>query len=382
MKRYVNLAVTVAAVAATVLPALASGPGDWWVLPLAVASSVPVLWRDRALLPVAVVVGVATTVSASFGAPPLLPVGPLVCLYTFAARASRPVRLLGVALTAAGLLVSLLYPRPDVEVLRYLSVAYLFAYALGTSARARRTQAVALAERDRRLAGERAAAVLRERTRIARDLHDILTHAVGVMIVQAEAGPLLVRHQPDRADATFATIAATGRDAVVQLRRAVGSLYEPADQPLDQPDLDHLPVLVERVRAAGLDAVLTVSSPPSASGGHSSRGGAVDPPLAPPADVGVAAYRIVQESLTNVLRHAGARSVRIRLDYAANSLTVSVTDDGRGDRASDDGRPGYGIVGMRERAHACGGTLLTGPASEGHGFTVTASLPLSAPAVI
>ncbi|WP_406065594.1 sensor histidine kinase [Micromonospora sp. NBC_00860] len=369
MKQYVNLAVTVAAVAATVLPALVGGPRAWWVLPLAVASSVPVLWRDRALIRVALVVGVATTVSASLGAPPLLPVGPLVCLYTFAARASLPIRLLGVALTAAGLLVSLLYPRPDVEVLRYLSVAYLFAYLLGTSTRARRTQAAALAERDRRIAGERTAAVLRERTRIARDLHDILTHAVGVMIVQAEAGPLLVRQQPDRADATFATIAATGRDAVVQLRRAVGSLYEPADQPLDQPGLGHLPVLVERVRAAGLDAVLSVS--PS--------GGAVEPP---PPDVGVAAYRIVQESLTNVVRHAGARSVRVRLDHTANSLTVSVTDDGCGYRGSDAGLPGYGIVGMRERAHACGGTLRAGPASGGHGFTVAASLPLSAPAVV
>ncbi|WP_244200474.1 sensor histidine kinase [Micromonospora arborensis] len=380
VKRYVNLAVAVAAVAATVLPALADGPRAWWVLPLAVLSSVPVLWRDRALLRVAFVVGVATTVSASLGAPPLLPVGPLVCLYTFAARASLPIRLLGIVLTAAGVSLSLLYPHPDVEVLRYLSVAYVFAYALGTSARARRTQALALAERDRRVVGEREAAVLRERTRIARDLHDILTHAVGVMIVQAEAGPLLVRPHPDRADATFATIAATGRDAVVQLRRAVGSLHEPADQPLDQPGLAHLAVLVERVRATGLDAVLTVSSPPSdvVPGPF---GGAARPPCEPPADVGVAAYRIVQESLTNVVRHAEAGSVRVLLDYTAESLTVSIIDDGRGDRAAAV-LPGYGIVGMRERAQACGGTLHTGPASDGCGFTVTATLPLPTPAML
>ncbi|MET8123204.1 sensor histidine kinase [Micromonospora sp. NPDC005189] len=366
MKRYVNLAVTMAAVTATVLPALVAGPGAWWVLPLAVASSVPVLWRDRALLGVAFVVGCATTVSASLGAPPLLPVGPLVCLYTFAARASLRIRLLGIVLTAAGLLFSLLYPHPDVEVLRYLAVAYIFSYALGTSTRARRTQAMAVAERDRRVAGEREAAVLSERTRIARDLHDILTHAVGVIIVQAEAGPLLVRSHPDRADATFATIAATGRDAIGQLRRAVGSLHEPADQPFDQPGLAHLPALVERVRATGLDAVLTVSSPPSE----------------PPADVGVAAYRIVQESLTNVVRHAEARSVGILLDYTADSLTVSITDDGRGDRASGADMPGYGIVGMRERAQACGGTLHTGPASDSHGFTVTAILPLPPSAML
>ncbi|MGC5285132.1 sensor histidine kinase [Micromonospora sp. DT231] len=382
MKRYVNLAVTVAAVAATVLPALAGGPRAWWVLPLAVASSVPVLWRDRALIPVAVVVGVATTVSATLGAPPLLPVGPLVCLYTFAARSSLPIRLLGVVLTAAGLVVSLLHPHPDVEVLRYLSVAYVFSYALGTSARARRTQATALAERDRRVAGERAAAVLRERTRIAHDLHDILTHAVGVMIVQAEAGPLLVRPHPDRADATFATIAATGRDAVVQLRRAVGSLREPADHPLDQPGLAHLGALVERVRATGLDAVLTVAAGPSepvrAERSEPPAGPGRGVPVEPPADVGVAAYRIVQESLTNVVRHAGAGSVRVLLDHTAEALTVSITDDGLGDRASGVDRPGYGIVGMRERAQACGGTLRTGPAEDGRGFTVTAILPLPA----
>ncbi|MEU7589658.1 sensor histidine kinase [Micromonospora sp. NPDC049230] len=382
MKRYVNLAVTVAAVSATVLPALAGGPRAWWVLPLAVTSSVPVLWRDNALVPVAVVVGVATTVSAALGAPPLLPVGPLVCLYTFAARSALPIRLLGIVLTAAGLVVSLLFPHPDVEVLRYLSVAYVFAYALGTSARARRTQATALAERDRRVAGERAAAVLRERTRIAHDLHDILTHAVGVMIVQAEAGPLLVRPHPERADATFATIAATGRDAVVQLRRAVGSLREPADRPLDQPGLAHLGALVERVRATGLDAVLTVASEPVSGSRPEPPAGYVAGSLVePPADVGVAAYRIVQESLTNVVRHAGAGSVRVLLDHTAEALTVSITDDGHGDRGCAADRPGYGIVGMRERAQACGGTLHTGPAPDGRGFTVTATLPLRSPAV-
>ncbi|MFF5296273.1 sensor histidine kinase [Paractinoplanes globisporus] len=342
-----NLAVTAAAVLATVVPALAGGLHAWWVLPLALASSVPVLWRDRALIPVALTVGTATTISAALGAPPLLPVGPLVCLYTFAARASLPLRLLGVGVTAVGLLFSLLYPRPDLEVLRYLAVAYLFAYALGTSARARR-------ERDRRVAGEREAAVLRERTRIARDLHDIVTHAVGIMIVQAEAGPLLVRTDPERADAAFAAISATGRDAVGQLRRAVGDMRD-----LDQPGLAQLPDLVSRVRDTGLDAVLTVRGTPRE----------------PSADVGVAAYRIVQEALTNVVRHALAGQVSVLLSYAPETLTVSVTDDGHG--PARDGTPGFGIVGMRERAQACGGTLRTGPAA-GRGFTVEAALPCCA----
>jgi signal transduction histidine kinase len=260
-----------------------------------------------------------------------------------------------VVLTAAGLVFSLFYPRPDVEVLRYLAVAYVFAYALGTGTRARRTQALALAGR-----GE--AAVLRERTRIARDLHDILTHAVGVMVVQAEAGPLLVRRDPDRADAAFAAIAATGRDAVEQLRRAVGSLREPADGPLDQPGLTQLPALVDRVRATGLDARLAVTGAP----------------VTPPADVGVAAYRIVQEALTNVVRHAQARSVKVGLEYAARTLTVSVIDDGRGAAGPGRTAPGFGIVGMRERAQACGGTLHTGAGSDGRGFRVSATLPVGA----
>jgi signal transduction histidine kinase len=369
--RYPNLALTAAAVVATVLPALLGGARAWWVLPLAVLSSVPVLWRDRALIPVALVVGTATTVSASLGAPPLLPVGPLVCIYTLAARASLPIRLLGTVVTAAGLVLSLFYPRPDVEVLRYLAVAYVLAYALGTGGRVRRTQAMALAERAE-------AAVLRERTRIARDMHDILAHAVGVMVVQAEAGPLLIRADPGRATAAVAAIATTGREAVVQLRRAVGSLREPADGPLDQPGLAQLPALVDRVRDTGLDARLAVSGTP----------------VTPPADVGVAAYRIVQEALTNVVRHAQARSVRVGLDYAARSLTVSVTDDGRGAARpgpSGFGRgatwpghgreatwPGYGIGGMRERAQSCGGTLRTGAGSGGRGFSVSAVLPVSA----
>jgi signal transduction histidine kinase len=357
VKRLADPIIALAAVAATVLPALAGGPHSWWVLPLALASSVPVLWRDRALLPVGLIVGTATTVSASLGAPPLLPVGPMVCLYTFAARASLPTRLLGLGVTGAGLLLSVLYPRPDLEVLRYLAVAYTFAYALGTSTRARRNQAAALAERDRRVAGEREAAVLRERTRISRDLHDIVTHAVGIMIVQAESGPLLVRSDPARADAAFEAIAATGRDAVVQLRRAVGGLRLPDDDALLQPGLVQLPDLAGRVRATGLDVSLELA----------------EMAVAVPEDVGVALYRIVQEALTNAVRHAAARSVRVIVDCTGEALTVTVVDDGRGTATADP--PGFGIVGMRERAQACGGTLRAGPAPGG-GFEVTASLPI------
>ena len=123
-----------------------------------------------------------------------------------------------------------------------------------------------------------------------------------------------------------------------------------------------LAALVDRVRATGLDAQLAVSGVP----------------VTPPADVGVAAYRIVQEALTNVVRHAQARTVKVGLDYAGRSLTVSVTDDGRGAAGPGRTAPGFGIVGMRERAQACGGTLHTGPGSGGRGFRVSATLPVGA----
>ncbi len=177
------------------------------------------------------------------------------------------------------------------------------------------------------------------------------------MIVQAETGPLLVRSDPARADAAFEAIAATGRDAVVQLRRAVGGLRPPDDDPLEQPGLVQLPEMVRRVRATGLAVSLEMA----------------EMAVAVPADVGVALYRIVQEALTNVVRHAAARSVRVIVDCTGEALTVAVIDDGRG--VAGAGPPGFGIVGMGERAQACGGTFHAGPA-RGGGFEVTASLPL------
>ncbi|MFI5956727.1 sensor histidine kinase [Cryptosporangium sp. NPDC051539] len=380
MTRYrvaLNVVLTVVVVVVTLLPALSGHVRPWWAYPLAVAASVPVFWRERAPLRVGLVVGGATTGLALAGTPPLLPLGALVAVYTIAALGSLAARLVGVAGTALGVTLSLVPPGDDAELLRYLAVAYVAAFALGTGARARRVQVTALRERTQRLEQEQRAAVLRERTRIARDLHDILTHSVGIMVVQAEAGPILVRDDPDRADAAFAAIATTGRDAVVQLRRAVGALRESSDESFDPPGLAALPALVAQARAAGLDVAL-----------HRT-GQDVDPP----ADVAVAVYRIVQEALTNVVRHARARSVRIALHGTADELTIEVADDGRGRRgetggrgrpgeADGRGRPGetggeaagHGLVGMRERALACGGTLETGTSDAG-GFVVRAVLP-------
>ncbi|GAA3076447.1 sensor histidine kinase [Streptosporangium carneum] len=344
--------------AATTMPVLVPHVQPWWVVALALTASVPVLWRRTLLVPAGLVTGLSMTafalVQGQLAHKPflLVPYGPLVCTYTFAALAPTVLRRIGVGLLTAGVLLSLILPHENFETFRSVVTAYVAAYALGVGARARRAQRAVTEERALRLREERAAAVAEERTRIARDMHDIVTHSVGLMVVQAEAGPLVVRGDPAKAEAAFEAIAETGRDAVGQLRLILGALRGTlAREP--QPGLDTLADLVERTRHAGLDVVVE------------ERGTRL--PVSTAADI--AAYRIVQECLTNVLRHAAVRTARLCLTWSRSTLTVEVADGGGGDA---DFREGHGIVGMRERAGACGGSLTVDP----RGFTVTATLPI------
>ncbi len=352
----VDTAVVVAAFAGAAWPA--SGSPTWWSIGLALPASVPLLWRTRRMMTVLAVVGAATIALALAGLPPIVPFGGLVGVYTVAAIGTSWQRWAAGAATAAGIVVSVAVPHEDLVVARYLGIAYVAAYALGTSVRARDAQLAAMRERARRLDEERAAATMRERSRIARDLHDIVTHSVGIMIVQAEAGPVTLPAHPEKATATFDAIAKTGRSALVQLRRALGALR--ADAPADrhpQPGTDAIPRLVEQTRAAGATVELIEDGPRR--------------PV--PADVDVAAYRIVQESLTNAVRHGGPGPIRVRLGWTAGGLAIEVTSEG-GDTGSHDSA-GYGLVGMRERARSCGGTLHAG-ARAGGGFAVEAALPV------
>ncbi|MCP2335666.1 sensor histidine kinase [Actinomadura rupiterrae] len=347
-----DVAVTAAVTAATAVPALGGGPA---VLLLALLASVPVLWRRSAPLPVGIVVGTAMT-GLVLWEKPFLPYGPLVAVYTIAAESGARTRIASIPLIGVGVYISLALPHEDSEVYRSLAALFVAAYALGTGTRARRARAAELAERERRLAGEREAAAERERARIARDMHDIVTHSVGIMVVQAETGPVVLAASPARAEAVFESIADTGRGALTQLRSVLGTL-RPAEPSGPAPGLDTLPDLVEGARRAGLDAVLDVPDPV---------------PDVPPA-VAVAAYRIVQEALTNTIRHAGASKVAVRLRPAGGGLRVEVRDDGSGSSGKGSGR---GLVGMRERAAACGGTLHAGPVAGGRGFAVEAVLPM------
>jgi signal transduction histidine kinase len=216
-----------------------------------------------------------------------------------------------------------------------------------------------LAEQQQRAA----VAAVDERNRIARDLHDIVAHSLSVIVVQAEGGKALATKRPEKGPEVLGTIAETSREALEEMRRMVGLLRsdghgEPEQTSyLPAPGLEEIP---ELVRKTSERAELVVFG---------------DPPRVSQA-LGLTAYRIVQESLTNVLKHAGVEATaRVTLAFTASAIEIDVSDDGRGAETSGDAM-GHGLQGMHERVAIHGGVLSAGPRTTG-GFTVRASLPLS-----
>lgn len=333
-------------------------PATWAAYGLTSLTVVPLIWRRRA--PVAVLLAIMATSTlyqlAVDGPGQPLPYTGLVIVYTIAALSPPSKRLATVLLLVVAVPVSVWLNTRSARELTFSLFVFAAAYVFGRLTDAR--------QRAARVETERAAA--RERARIAREMHDILSHAVSLMIVQAEAGPVAVRTAPERAEATFDAISATGRDAMGQLRRMLGVLREGTEGPEPrepQPDLGGLPGLLERVRAGGLDVA------------YGTTGGV----RALPAATGATVYRIVQEALTNVVKHAEARTASVRLAYEEGVLEVVVTDDGRGPRrGARPGGGGHGLVGIRERAAAHGGTAVCGPGPQGRGFEVRVALPVAA----
>ncbi|MFD3327514.1 sensor histidine kinase [Streptomyces sp. NPDC058701] len=217
-------------------------------------------------------------------------------------------------------------------------------------------------ERAERAAAERRQ-VDEERLRIARELHDVLAHSISVINVQAGVGLALLDTAPEQARTALTTITAASREALGEVRQVLDTLRAPGEAPrTPAPGLDRLPELVEQAAAAGLTVEVS-------SGGTA---------RALPPGVDLAVFRIVQEALTNVVRHSGARTARVRLTWQGRALTVRVEDDGPSSGGPGDGSPdgsGSGLVGMRERATALGGTLVAGPRAEG-GHAVSVTLPL------
>jgi signal transduction histidine kinase len=262
--------------------------------------------------------------------------------------AVRPPRISLPALAALLGLAALNFATAPLGDTAFTMALCLFAWALGEAARYRR---VALEEEARR-------AVADEQARIARELHDVIAHSVSVMVVQASAADDVFEERPDQARAALRSIEAAGREALAELRRLLAGVRPGGEDTRPQPGLDRLDELTEPLRAAGMTVAVRREGPARSL----------------PAGVDLSAYRIVQEALTNTLRHAQASRAEVTVRYAPDAVELHVRDDGRGGAAGPrDG--GQGIVGMRERAAMLGGTLEAGPAPEG-GYRVDARLPV------
>jgi signal transduction histidine kinase len=344
---------------------------------LVLAGSLPLAWRRRHPLGANLAVGAAAVAYGIAPFPDLVtpvPLGGVVALYSGVAWCDRRTAVIVGVVSALAVVAVALLPGTETDLLDFSFTALLLASAwvLGDSTRVRRAYTAELEARAALLARERdleaQRAVAAERARIARELHDVIAHHVSMMVVQAEAGPVLV----ERGDAAgqaraFDTISGVGRQALVEMRRLLGVLRQEGGEPPPslepQPGVAQLPGLVDQVREAGLAVELAVEGEPV--------------PLPPGVDL--SAYRIVQEALTNAIRHAGPSTVRVLVRYAGDDLRIEVRDDGRG----RDGAPGHaarpgtghGLIGMRERVHLFGGELTAGPGPDG-GFTVAARLPI------
>jgi signal transduction histidine kinase len=346
-----------------------SGPANL----LDLALIVPLAWRRSrpvwsaaaiALVAIAQLLFVDSGLPADF----LIPLS----LYALAAYGPRWAVRIGLTVGFVGILVAgARYLSSDFEGLliwaAFAAMTLVASWALGTMRRLRKREEDRLVERAHLLEQERAQevrlAATAERARIAREMHDVVAHSLSVTISQADGGRYAAGSDPQAAIAALETISVTGRQALNDMRALLGVLRQDDDRPLaPQPDADTIPDLVEQIRAGGLDVDLAIT------------GRAQKLPPGP----ALAAYRIVQESLTNVLKHAGPTTrAWVRLNWLPDALTIEILDDGRGAGAGLQGidtAGGQGIRGMTERATLHNGQLKAGPRAGG-GFAVQARLP-------
>ena len=351
-------------------------PADALAFVLVIAGSVSLYWRRS--LPTATLTFVTavlvTIYLREYGA--LLSVLGLPALYAVAAHEEHRRR----AWWALGLSCACLLIAASVSVLdRPEGFAYLTAVSMigflaaaiaaGVIIRNRERifvdteRRAAQAEADRLAEAERA--VVRERSRIAREMHDVVAHSMSVIAVQAAAGREIAHSNPDKASEVFERIELVGREALAELRRMLGVLRDTSDEQTSlapQPGIGELAGAVEQSCAAGVETTLVVEGDQR--------------PVAP--GIELTAYRIVQEALTNVRKHAGAAaSATVRITYEPQALVIEVSDDGRGAVTSLSGTgAGHGLIGMRERVEIYGGDLTSGPRTGG-GFVVRAVLPVA-----
>jgi signal transduction histidine kinase len=345
------------------------GAASWLLAPF---WTLPLAWRRRAPLAVALVVATADIVEVALVGSRDSVVFLAVFLllpYSLAAH-GRSVRRIAAglgALLAAGAVSQAAQPSPGSAGAWTSTIAgdlalVVVPFLVGLALRQQRLRAETMEQLALQLEREREerarAAVAEERTRIARELHDEIAHAMSVIAVQADAAEGVLSRDPALVRRPLLAIRDTARDALADMRRVLGALRSGDDAELaPEPGLARLGNLLEQTRAAGLDVELRVEGEPL--------------PLPPSLDL--AAYRVLQEGLTNVRKHAGARKVEVALRYGRDAIGVEVSDDGVGAGAA--GGAGRGLAGIRERVGLLGGEFVAGPRSEGFALRVT--LPLT-----
>lgn len=368
-----DIVTTVAVLAVATGPAVHGRAGGTAIV-LGVCLAAPLLWRRRHPMAVfAMLTGIAfvqwLAAIRSFG-----DVALLLVLYTIAATQPRNRSLGAAGVLLTGVLMASIRFAPYGDgifgSIVFLSGLVVAAFFWGTTVRNRRAYLASVEDRAERLERERdqqvRLAATAERTRIAREMHDIIAHSLSVMITLADGATLAQPRHPEDAQAAMAHVSATGRESLAQMRQLLGVLRDDDPTPLaPQPGMAQLDQLLGDVRAADLNVRLRVRG----------KAQAVSPGL------DATAYRVVQESLTNVLKHASAVAVvDVSLRWRGDALIIEILDDGltvtsrpRADSALSYGE-GHGLAGMQERAALFGGTITAGPVSP-HGWLVHAELP-------
>ena len=343
---------------------------------LVALGSLPLAWRRVRPVTSFVVLLAATVALSALGyLPTTNGIGVLVGLYTIATCCRLRTSVLALDATIVSFLVVSaydIYPGGIPDLIATVAI-FFGAWAVGRSVRIRRAYTASLEERAAQLEAARVAdaraAVSEERGRIARELHDVVAHHVSVMTVQAAAAQRMLTRDPALAKEAMAAVESTGRTALGEMRSIVGVLREAAnsdgthspDGLAPQPRLANLDELADSVSEAGLQVTVVRTGDLSDL----------------PTGIDLAAYRIVQEALTNALKHAGPATAEVTVRRTVDAVHVSVVDCGRGAAAAvlDGGPPGHGLIGMRERVALYGGTLEAG-ARPGGGYAVAATIPL------
>jgi signal transduction histidine kinase len=352
----------------------------WLALVLVAAQGIPLIWRRSCPIGMGLIISAARVAydQIGFGYAPF-PLGPAIIFYTIIDRCGPAWRWLACAVLVVGATISQATPgHPEPYSVIFQALIFVTAFAAATLSRAKRASLQAAESRADRAEAEldrqTSRAAVAERTRIARELHDVVAHHVSLMAVQAEAATSLLPGRPAEAQNSVEIIGSTARQALTELRRLLGVLRGPSEQLETAPSvsLQDLGDVLDQVRGTGLPVDFTVVGTPY--------------PLAPGVDL--TAYRIVQEALTNTVRHARAGRAAVTLSYEPGHVTVSIADSGGRRAASAPGANGHaaakpgpllagsglGLAGIAERVASCGGNLTVGPTG-GDGFAVTARLP-------